>query len=94
MSYRPSHTLTTQRCAAEGCQRELRLGFLMCIDHWRMVPAPKRRALKKAITDMRAVYATDTVLAYRQAVADAVAAVAAKQQARQDRADAQTPPMF
>ncbi len=61
--------LRTHTCRATGCQKVISGGMLMCLDHWRMVPAPLRREIVGSIEG-----------SYRNAVARAVAAVAEKQE--------------
>jgi hypothetical protein len=36
-------TTHTHNCAATGCQKQVPLNLLMCMAHWRMVPAPTQR---------------------------------------------------
>jgi hypothetical protein len=72
--------LRTHHCQATGCQHVVSTRLLMCIDHWRMVPAPLRREIvslvKSMARDLDAALAVD----YRGAVARAVAAVQEKQE--------------
>src|SRR5262245_58739568 len=35
------------QCQAEGCQKLINLGLLMCLDHWRLVPAELQRQVWK-----------------------------------------------
>ncbi|MDP2369367.1 hypothetical protein [Rhodoferax sp.] len=67
----------THNCAAVGCQKQVPLNLLMCMEHWRMVPAPLAREVNKAwrIRDRGEA----RTLAYQAAVAAAVKAVEAKQ---------------
>lgn len=81
-------------CQALGCQHLVRRGHLMCNDHWRMVPAPAQRAVWAAWRAQRAVNSVATLRDYLDAKQAAIDAVAAKQLARQARAEAQTPPLF
>lgn len=34
-------------CAAEGCTKRIAWYLLMCLPHWRMVPADLQRAIRK-----------------------------------------------
>lgn len=36
------------RCAVPGCQADIPRHLLMCMDHWRMVPAPVQREVTGA----------------------------------------------
>lgn len=70
----------THNCAATACQKQIPLNLLMCMTHWRMVPAPLARAVMDTWRAMnRDRRDLDRVLAWRTAVAAAVAAVHAKQ---------------
>ncbi|MFZ4289861.1 hypothetical protein [Variovorax sp. HJSM1_2] len=71
-------------CAATDCQHQVPQRLLMCVDHWRMVPAPLRLEVFATLGKWKRVQrnpelALPAVKAYREAVAAAVAAVAAKQ---------------
>jgi hypothetical protein len=74
-------TVHTHTCAAIGCQHVIASGLLMCMDHWRMVPAPLRREVL-ATNRMRRLQPGSLVALgdYRDAVARAVAAVEEKQE--------------
>lgn len=67
----------THNCAATGCQKQIPLNLLMCMTHWRMVPAAIAREVLKAwrIRDRGEA----RTLAYQAAVKAAVQAVEAKQ---------------
>lgn len=67
----------THNCAATLCQKQIPLNLLMCMTHWRMVPAPLARAVMDAWRWRDRGNAQ--TLAYQAAVAAAVAAVQAKQ---------------
>lgn len=69
-----------RNCAAVGCQRSVPSHLLMCMDHWRMVPAPAKRAVTVAWHYRDRGNAQ--TLAYQAAVAAAVQAVATKELAR------------
>ena len=75
---RPSKPL--RRCEAQGCQRMVPGHLLMCIEHWRMVPAPAARLVLQTWRVRSRGDAYD--LNYQDAVRAAVEAVAAKQAAR------------
>lgn len=65
-------------CKAEGCTQVVALHLLMCIEHWRLVPAATRRAVLSAWrrwkSGVKGAWAD-----YQAAVADAVAAVREKE---------------
>lgn len=84
----------THRCAAVGCQQAVPLRWLMCIDHWRMVPAVKRREVWACYRRLGTRPADENAERYRAAVQAAVDAVHEKAHARKARADTQTPPLF
>ena len=69
----------THTCAATGCQHEIASHLLMCVDHWRMVPVDLRRPVLATNRERIRLRTVASVLAYREAVANAVAALAAKQ---------------
>lgn len=82
-------------CAATGCDRQVASHLLMCIGHWRMVPAPLARAvlaLDHALRRDRRNLAA--VTAYRNGVAQAVGAVYDKQMERAAKAFAQGGDLF
>lgn len=72
-----------------GCARRIPTHLLMCIDHWRLVPAPIRRevvsawAWRQRSAQAPGGAAIDAVQAHRVAVDKAVAAVATKQTNKQ-----------
>lgn len=70
-------TTHTHNCAAVGCQKQVPLNLLMCMTHWRMVPAPLAREVVKAwrIRDRGEA----RTLTHQAAVKAAVEAVEAKQ---------------
>lgn len=77
---------TGHHCAANGCQREIPPRLLMCITHWRMVPAPMQREVRATYREWLAkaprassCAVMPSLIAYRNAVAAAVAAVENKQ---------------
>lgn len=81
---RDQRVKATHGCAGEHCQRTVPLHLLMCIEHWRMVPAPLRREILRShrATQLAPTGATALaeLMAYRAAVDQAVAAVATKEQ--------------
>lgn len=87
-------TVAQYRCQAVACQHLVRRGHLMCNEHWRMVPAPLQRAVWDCWKKQRAAPSVATLRAYLDAKQAAVDAVATKQQARRERAEASTPPLF
>ncbi|MBY0234733.1 MAG: hypothetical protein K2W93_07125 [Burkholderiaceae bacterium] len=81
-----------QPCAAECCQHLVQPGFLMCNEHWRMVPSKQRCEVRKW---MRALgYIPTARQRYLQAVRTAVESVYQKQIARQERTEAASLPLF
>jgi hypothetical protein len=89
----------THECAAVGCQQQVPRGLLMCLTHWRLVPAPARRQVAATWHAARnagpsAQARLQAINEHRAACAAAVQAVRDKQVARVARADAQTPPLF
>lgn len=82
----------TTTCAAMGCQHTIRQPLLMCADHWRMVPAALRRAV--TATWKRCRDEPEARDQHRKAVRDAIEAVRLKCEARQARAEQQTPALF
>lgn len=82
-------------CAARSCSHQVPGHLLMCIEHWRMVPAPLARAVNRAWSCT--VLNPDDVLAARGhqvAVEQAVEAVAKKQEQRAAAAAAGTGDFF
>lgn len=67
-------------CAAVGCGLAVPSHLLMCMDHWRLVPAKLARGVTMAWRNRDRGNAQ--TLAYQAAVAAAVQAVAAKELAR------------
>lgn len=82
----------THRCAAHGCQQQVPSKLLMCVDHWRMVPAPLRREVwahwHRLARDASARGAYDA------AVRAAQDAVHAKQLKRKADRETRTRPLF
>ena len=71
--------LRTHTCRAVGCQHVISDRRLMCLDHWRMVPAPLRREVMEGLRSVRREKSEPALVRYRGAVARAVAAVQEKQ---------------
>lgn len=85
-------TAPAANCAAEACQHLVQPGFLMCLDHWRMVPRPMQRDVWTWYRQIgRQAQARDR---YQQAVRAAVEAVYQKQLNRKARHDAGTRSLF
>jgi hypothetical protein len=80
----------THKCAAVACQRQVPMRLLMCIDHWRRVPAALRRQVWASYRRTDA----EAGLAYLAAVQAAVDAVHTKALAQQVRRDPATPDLF
>ena len=73
-------TTHTHNCAATGCQKQVPFNLLMCMTHWRMVPAPVQREVLAAWRLMnRDRRNLDAVLVYRTQCLGAQQAVHAKQ---------------
>lgn len=73
--------LRTHTCKATACQHVISTRLLMCLDHWRMVPAPVRREVVQLDKQLRYLGLRDELVEqYRDAVARAVAAVQEKQE--------------
>lgn len=69
----------THACCATGCQKQVPRNLLMCMTHWRMVPAPVQREVL-ASWRLWCRHGDDkSAETHRAAVAQAVAAVQAKQ---------------
>ncbi len=86
-------TLDTHACAAAPCREACPPAHLMCVRHWRMVPMALRREIWTALRAVRRVPATraedylQAVRALRATQDAAIAAVRAKEVAKQDRID-------
>lgn len=74
-------TTHTHKCAATGCQKQVPLNLLMCMAHWRMVPAPTQREVLATWRVRRRSIANDRTAdsQHEAARAAAIAAVHAKQ---------------
>lgn len=79
------------RCAVPSCQADIPRHLLMCMDHWRLVPAPLRRDVTAAWKALRAGQrdfghaSLAEARAHRQAAEQAVAAVTGKTEEKQAR---------
>jgi hypothetical protein len=82
-------TIVLKKCAATHCQAQVPRHLLMCIDHWRMVPAPVQREVSAGWRAVRLAEGSqaqlDALKVYRKSVESAVAAVATKEEAKQAR---------
>lgn len=74
-------------CAAEQCDRQIARGLLMCLPHWRMVPAPLQRDVNSTWRTFRRGKALSALKAYRTAADRAIAAVREKEIQRQLKRD-------
>lgn len=82
----------TTTCAAIGCQQQVNVPLLMCVDHWRRVPAALRRQVWAAY--QRIGRDADGRQAHLDAVKAAVQAVHDKALASKTKRDAVTPDLF
>ncbi|MBA4343251.1 MAG: hypothetical protein C0423_14030 [Methylibium sp.] len=82
----------TYACAANGCQHVIEAPMLMCVEHWRLVPA----ALKREVWAWWRLVGRrpEARERHRAAVQAAIDAVHQKQLARKARSDAATRPLF
>lgn len=80
----------THTCAATACQRLIPVNLLMCMDHWRRVPAPLQREVWRTFRRQDQVPAPEFLAARRdylaavQAAVDAVAGKALRRQAEEN----------
>lgn len=73
----------THACRATNCQKQIPTNLLMCMTHWRLVPAPLARAVTVAWhVRVRNPFNQTCIDAHNQAAADAIAAVQKKQERR------------
>lgn len=82
----------TVSCAAVGCQQTITRPLLMCVDHWRMVPAATRRHLWACWR--RVGHEAGAHEAHAAAVRQCIDAVHTKQQVRKAGRDAATRDLF
>lgn len=89
---RRARPVLTYRCAANGCQHTIEAPLLMCVGHWRLVPA----AVKREVWTWWRLIGKRTDARERHAAAKqaAIDAVHLKQVARKAQADAATRPLF
>lgn len=81
-------SVATHNCCAEGCTRPIARSLLMCMTHWRMVPAPLQRDVYRTYRAWdRAPVGEALALrkAYLKAAREAVTAVREKEIKRQAR---------
>lgn len=80
---RDQRVSATHVCAATNCQHTVPQHLLMCITHWRMVPALVQREILRShrarSLAKTSALALAELMAYRTAVDQAVAAVATKE---------------
>lgn len=93
--------LETHACNAEGCSQACPTSHLMCVRHWRMVPADLRREVFAAYREFKGARrrqgcssAITAAQALRVAQANAIAAVRAKEQLKQVRLETLQKPLF
>jgi hypothetical protein len=73
--------LRTHTCKATGCQHVISTRLLMCLEHWRLVPAPVKREVQQLARQLGYLDGRAEVLnKYKDAVRRAVAAVEEKQE--------------
>lgn len=60
------------KCAAEGCDKRVKVEFLMCLRHWSLVPAPLKQQVYAAFRDWQRGAET---IEERKGQADALRAV-------------------
>lgn len=82
----------TYRCAAVGCQHQINEPLLMCVEHWRQVPAHLKREVWAwwRLVGKR----PEAREMHRRAVQAAIDAVHGKQLKRKAAGDAATKPLF
>ena len=72
-------TTHTHECSATGCPKQIPLNLLMCMAHWRMVPAPLARAVLDSWRARQRRGEPECFAAHQAAAAKAIEAVHAKQ---------------
>ncbi|UUZ68046.1 hypothetical protein LP416_27665 [Polaromonas sp. P2-4] len=72
-------TTHTHTCSATGCQKQIPLNLLMCMTHWRMVPAPLQREVLATWRTRQRRGDPDSIAAHQAATAKAIEAVHGKQ---------------
>lgn len=89
---RQQRQVATTTCAAVGCQAVINVPLLMCVHHWRLVPAALQRQVWAAWKRVgREPGAHEVHARAKQAAIDAVHG---KQVNRKAKADARTPDLF
>lgn len=72
---------TTHQCEAIGCDRQISNRFLMCLEHWHLVPPDIARELNSALfayeRSKSGVFTRSKVNRYQKALKAAVDAVSA-----------------
>jgi hypothetical protein len=89
---RPNKQVATTTCAATGCQAVINVPLLMCVHHWRLVPAALQRQVWAAYRRLGREPGAREV--HLKAVAAAVDALHTKQLARKGKADKATGSLF
>jgi hypothetical protein len=84
--------VATRCCAAVGCQTVVNVPLLMCVEHWRLVPAALQRHVWACYR--RLGHEPGAHEAHAKAVQAAVDAVHGKQLARKAKRDETTPDLF
>lgn len=84
--------VATHPCAATGCQATVNVPLLMCVEHWRLVPAALRRQVWAAYR--RIGHDREGREVHFKAVQAAVEAVHGKQLVKKAKRDAATPDLF
>lgn len=89
-------TTHTHCCSATGCGKQIPLNMLMCMTHWRMVPAPLQRKVLDTwrVRQRRGPGDRTSAEQHEQAKAEAITAVHSKLHRRIADRQAQTPSLF
>ena len=85
-------TVVIRQCVATGCRAVINAPLLMCVTHWRLVPAALQRQVWASFK--RIGLEPDSRETHARHVQAAVDAVHAKQLARKAKADKTTPDLF
>lgn len=67
------------KCACDGCKKQIARRLLMCLPHWRMVPAALQRGVWTTFREWNRTGASANRRAYIEAVHRAIAAVREKE---------------
>ena len=89
---RTPHAPAVHTCLAVGCQVPVPMKLLMCMEHWRLVPAAERRRVWAAYQRLGREAGAEA--SHRTAVKAAVDAVHGKQMAKKAKRDTITPDLF